>query len=107
MWYCDDKECEGFEKEVEVLTFDFAYLSKTERSKRVACPKCGKKMLFKDTTDYPNHASIMKFDSMNPTDKKALLSKRANKHFDKFTKDEVMYKKLSARENAKNKFGIC
>ena len=99
MWYCENKDCSLHGKDVDRDTSNFPYQSKEEREKICACTECGSKLAFKKQKR--EVVGLARFSSLSESDKKEILKKRADSHYEKFCKDEVNFKKASVVKQIK------
>ena len=72
----------------------------------IFCPMCHKimKIEFGDMTIGEVEFAINKFDSMSDQEKKAMIHKRAQKHYQKFAKADVEQKRHETISGIKQKF---
>ena len=90
---CEKEGCEYFGKEIVVAKVVYKFNNKTnkmESDPTMICEKCGEPMKDIPKEGFP---TIGKFGSMNEADKKKVISKRANNHFEKIGKQEKAFRK--------------
>jgi len=104
-FYCKNEECKEFNKPVFVEPSLFAYNVGEEREKLITCKGCGGKIVAEIPEDNGEiNANYAKFKSLSDADKKKVIGKRAEKHYQKFAKDEVESKRKDTVNEIKKTF---
>lgn len=97
MWYCNNKYCANHNVKIpidEVILLS-PYYTEKQRVDHTRCSKCNQPMC-REEEDNNNTVFIGKFNSMSNEDKKNMLKKRAQEHYEKFDKETVERKKKQA-----------
>lgn len=87
-FYCKNEGCANYGKEIFIqkLTYKFDKESgELKSSVDLICEACKEPLIQKKTEGYPQ---VLKFDSLSDEDKKRIIHKRAQDHFNKVGREQ-------------------
>lgn len=103
---CQNIRCTKFEEPVTVIKVRWVFdneLKKLVIKDKIYCSEC-KSELEHIKNDGPIECNLLRFDSMSPEDKRAMLKKRNREHYEKHDKQRVESMRKQIIQDNRNQF---